>query len=292
MGIIIDKDTRVIVQGITGREGSFHTARMLEYGTKVTGGVTPGKGGTKVNGLPVFDTVKESVKITSADASVIFVPPAFAAEAVLEAVFAGIRIIVCITEGIPVQDMLKIKKVADETDTIMIGPNCPGLINVGESKMGILPDNIFTKGPVGLISRSGTLTYEVVDELTRRGLGQTTCIGIGGDPVTGTSFKRLLKLFEEDDETEVIVLIGEIGGSMEEEAAEFIKTSKKPVIAFIAGKTAPEGKRMGHAGAIISGSSGTAEGKIEAFLQAGVPVADTVPEIAHMVETALNTKIL
>ncbi len=289
MGIIVNKDTRVIVQGITGREGSFHAARMLEYGTKVVGGVTPGKGGREINGLPVFDTVKEAVEKTSANATVIFVPSAFAADAVMEAIFAGIRIVICITEGIPALDMLKVKKLVDETGTLMIGPNCPGLITVDESKLGILPGRIFKKGHVGLISRSGTLTYEVVDELTRRGLGQTTCIGVGGDPILGTSFKNLLKLFEKDDETEVVVLIGEIGGSMEEEAAEFIKISKKPVVAFIAGKTAPEGKRMGHAGAIVSGSSGTAEGKIKAFRLAGVPVADTVPEIAEMVEAVLKT---
>lgn len=288
MGIIINKDTRVLVQGITGREGSFHAARMLEYGTKVVGGVTPGKGGGEIDGLPVFNTVKEAVEKTPADATVIFVPSAFAADAIMEAIFAGIRIVVCITEGVPALDMLKVKKLVDETGTLMIGPNCPGLITVDESKLGILPGRIFKKGPVGLISRSGTLTYEVVDELTRRGLGQTTCIGVGGDPILGTSFRNLLKLFEDDDETEVVVLIGEIGGSMEEEAAEFIKTSKKPVVAFIAGKTAPEGKRMGHAGAIVSGSSGTAEGKIEAFKKAGVPVADTVPEIADMVEAALK----
>ena len=289
MGIIVNKDTRVIVQGITGREGSFHAARMLEYGTKVVGGVTPGKGGREINGLPVFNTVKEAVEKTSANASVIFVPSTFAADAVMEAIFAGIRIVVCITEGIPALDMLKVKKLVDETGTLMIGPNCPGLITVDESKLGILPGRIFKRGNVGLISRSGTLTYEVVDELTRRGLGQTTCIGVGGDPILGTSFKNLLKLFEYDEATEVVVLIGEIGGSMEEEAAEYIKTSKKPVVAFIAGKTAPEGKRMGHAGAIVSGSSGTAEGKIKAFKQAGVPVADTVPEIADMVEALLKT---
>lgn len=290
MGIIVDKDTRVIIQGITGREGSFHAARMMEYGTKVAGGVTPGKGGREINGLPVFNTVKEAVEKTSANASVIFVPSAFAADAVMEAIFAGIRIVICITEGIPSLDMLKVKKLVDETGTLMIGPNCPGLITVDESKLGILPGRIFKKGPVGLISRSGTLTYEVVDELTRRGLGQTTCIGVGGDPILGTSFKNLLKLFEDDEETEVVVLIGEIGGSMEEEAAEYIKTSKKPVVAFIAGKTAPEGKRMGHAGAIVSGSSGTAEGKIEAFKHAGVPVADTVPEIADLVNSILKQK--
>ena len=292
MGIIVDENTRVIVQGITGREGSFHTAKMIEYGTNVVGGVTPGKGGQEINSVPVFNTVKEAVEKTGANATVIFVPPRFAADAVMEAIYGGIRVVVCITEGIPAKEMLKIRKLVEETGTVMIGPNCPGLITVDKVKMGILPGRIFTKGSVGLISRSGTLTYEVVDELTRHNIGQTTCIGIGGDPVLGTSFKKLLALFEEDDETELVVLIGEIGGSMEEEAAEFIKTSKKPVVAFVAGKTAPKGKRMGHAGAIVSGSSGTAEGKVKAFREAGVPVADTVPEIAEIIEKMVKQKSL
>jgi len=288
MGIVVGRDTRVIVQGITGREGNFHAVKMKEYGTYVVGGVTPGKGGQTVNGFPVFNTVRDAVENTGANASVIFVPARFAPDAIMEAMDAGIRVIVCITEGLPVQDMLRVKAVADKTGTILIGPNCPGIITVGVTKLGIMPGRIFKKGPVGLISRSGTLTYEVVDELTRAGLGQSTCIGIGGDPILGTSFTDLLKLFENDDETEVIVLIGEIGGSMEEESAEFIKTYKKPVVSFIAGKTAPKGKRMGHAGAIVSGSSGTAEGKVKAFKKAGVPVADTVPEIVEMTAEILE----
>lgn len=288
MGIVVDKNTKVIVQGITGREGSFHARKMREYGTKVVGGVTPGKGGQEMDGIPVFNTVEEAVAKTEANASVIFVPSAYASDAILEAIYAGIRTIVCITEGLPVQEMVKVKKVVDDTGTILIGPNCPGIITVDEAKLGIMPGNIFKKGNLGLISRSGTLTYEVVDALSRAGLGQTTCIGIGGDPILGTSFKQMLELFEKDDDTKAIVLIGEIGGNMEEEAAEYIKTSTKPVVAFIAGKTAPPGKRMGHAGAIISGSSGTADAKIKAFQEANVPVADTVPEIVEMAQKLLE----
>ena len=289
MGILIDKNTKVIVQGITGREGSFHTLRMKEYGTNVAGGVTPGRGKTDLSGIPIFDTVKEAAEKTGAEASVIFVPSAYAADAVMEAVFGGIKIIVCITEGIPLQDMLKVKDAADRAGVILIGPNCPGIVTVDEAKLGIIPGSIFKKGPVGLISRSGTLTYEVVDQLTRSGIGQTTCIGIGGDPVPGSSFTDMLKLFDEDDETQAVVLIGEIGGSMEEEAAFYVKTQgRKPVAAFIAGKTAPEGKRMGHAGAIISGSSGTAEAKTQAFKKAGIPTADTIPEIIDIVSSMLK----
>ncbi|MCD4782938.1 MAG: succinate--CoA ligase subunit alpha [Candidatus Eremiobacteraeota bacterium] len=288
MGIVVGKDTKVLVQGITGREGNFHATKMKEYGTNVVGGVTPGKGGQIANGFPVFNTVKDAVEKTGANASVIFVPARFACDAIMEAMDSRIRVVACITEGLPVHDMLKVKSVAEKTGTVLIGPNCPGIITVGVTKLGIMPGRIFKKGPLGLISRSGTLTYEVVDELSRAGLGQTTCIGIGGDPILGTSFTDLLKLFEEDDETEAVILIGEIGGSMEEEAAEFIKTSKKPVVSFIAGKTAPPGKRMGHAGAIVSGSSGTAKGKVKAFNEAGVPVADTVPEIVEIAAKILK----
>jgi len=288
MGVVVGNNTRVIVQGITGREGKFHALRMRTYGTNVVGGVTPGKGGLDVEGIPVFNTVGEAVKKTGADSSVIFVPPAFCADAMLESMRAGIRNIVCITEGIPVQDMVKVKDVVNETGTILIGPNCPGIITVEEALLGILPGHIFKKGNVGLISRSGTLTYEVVDELTRNGVGQSTCIGIGGDPILGTSFKDMLRLFRNDRKTRVVVLIGEIGGSMEEEAAAWLKENPMNVVVFIAGKTAPEGKRMGHAGAIVSGSSGTARGKIEAFQNAGIPVADTVPEIMDMVKDILE----
>lgn len=289
MGILIDKNTKVIVQGITGREGSFHTLRMKEYGTNVAGGVTPGRGKTDLSGIPIFDTVKEAAEKTGAEASVIFVPSAYAADAVMEAVFGGIKIIVCITEGIPLQDMLKVKDAADRAGVVLIGPNCPGIVTVDEAKLGIIPRRIFKKGPVGLISRSGTLTYEVVDLLTRSGIGQTTCIGIGGDPVPGSSFTDMLKLFDEDDETKAVALIGEIGGSIEEEAAFYVQTQgRKPVAAFIAGKTAPEGKRMGHAGAIISGSSGTAQAKMEAFEKAGIPTADTIPEIIDLVSNMLK----
>jgi succinyl-CoA synthetase alpha subunit len=292
MGIIAGKDTRVIVQGITGREGRFHALRMKSYGTRVVAGVSPGKGGLDVEGIPVFNTVGDAVQNTGADASVIFVPPPCCADAMLEAMRSGIRRVVCITEGIPVQDVVRVKDVVDETGTILIGPNCPGVITVEESLLGILPGHIFKKGRVGLISRSGTLTYEVVDALSRAGIGQSTCIGIGGDPVLGTSFLQILRLFHDDPDTDAVVLIGEIGGSMEEEAAAWLKENPMKTVVFIAGRTAPEGKRMGHAGAIVSGSSGTAQGKIDAALAAGLPVADTVPQIVEEVSRILAGQAL
>jgi len=288
MAVLVDKNTRVLVQGITGREGEFHTRQMLEYGTQVVAGVTPGKGGQEVLGVPVFDTVKQAVTATGADASVVFVPAPFAADAVLEAADAGVRLIVCITEGIPVQDMVKTGALLRQKGVRLIGPNCPGIMTAGQCKIGIMPGNIFTPGPVGLISRSGTLTYEIVDLLTKSGLGQSTCIGIGGDPVLGSTFVDLLPLFEADAETEAIVLVGEIGGSDEEIAAEYIRTMRKPVIGFISGRTAPPGKRMGHAGAIISGRTGTPQAKVDALRAAGVPVADALYEIPELVKQALG----
>lgn len=287
MAVLIDKNTRVLVQGITGREGEFHTRQMLEYGTQVVAGVTPGKGGQEVLGVPVFDTVKQAVAATGADASVIFVPAPFAADAVLEAADAGLRLVVCITEGIPVQDMVKTVALVRQKGVRLIGPNCPGLVTAGQCKLGIMPGNIFTPGPVGLISRSGTLTYEIVDLLTKAGLGQSTCIGIGGDPVLGSTFVDLLPLFEEDPDTQAVVLVGEIGGSDEEIAAEYIRTMRKPVVGFISGRTAPPGKRMGHAGAIISGRTGTPQAKVDALRAAGVPVAEALYEIPDLVKQAL-----
>jgi succinyl-CoA synthetase alpha subunit len=290
MAVLIDKNTRVLVQGITGREGEFHTRQMLEYGTQVVAGVTPGKGGQEVLGVPVFDTVKQAVAATGADASVIFVPAPFAADAVLEAADAGVRLIVCITEGIPVQDMVKTVALVRQKGVRLIGPNCPGMMTAGQCKIGIMPGNIFTPGPVGLISRSGTLTYEIVDLLTKAGLGQSTCIGIGGDPVLGSTFVDLLPLFEADAETQAIVLVGEIGGSDEEVAAEYIRAMRKPVVGFISGRTAPPGKRMGHAGAIISGRTGTPQAKVDALRAAGVPVADALYEIPELVKQALGRR--
>jgi len=290
MAVLIDQNTRVLVQGITGREGEFHTRQMLEYGTQVVAGVTPGKGGQEVLGVPVFDTVKQAVAATGADASVIFVPAPFAADAVLEAADAGVRLVVCITEGIPVQDMVKTVALVRQKGVRLIGPNCPGIMTAGQCKIGIMPGNIFTPGPVGLISRSGTLTYEIVDLLTKSGLGQSTCIGIGGDPVLGSTFADLLPLFEADAETQAIVLVGEIGGSDEEIAAEYIRTMRKPVVGFISGRSAPPGKRMGHAGAIISGRTGTPQAKVDALRAAGVPVADALYEIPELVKQALGRR--
>ncbi len=284
MSILVGKDTRLVVQGITGREGEFHTLRMIEYGTNVVAGVTPGKGGGWVNGVPVFDTIREAVAATEANTSIIFVPARFAPDAMYEAADGGISLIVCITEGIPILDMLKVRAYLDQKGVRLIGPNCPGIITPGECKVGIMPAYIHTPGSVGVISRSGTLTYEVVNELSLRGLGQSTCVGIGGDPIIGSDFIDMLTLFEEDPLTEQVVLIGEIGGSDEERAADFIATNMtKPVTAFIAGRTAPPGKRMGHAGAIISGGTGTAAEKVEALEAVGVKVARHPAEIAELV---------
>ncbi len=289
MSILINKDTKVIVQGITGRDGAFHTSKMKAYGTNIVGGISPGKGGMEVEGVPVFNTVEEAVKATGADASIIFVPAPFAGDAILEASYAGVDLVICITEGVPVQDMIKATPVLKQNGTKMIGANCPGLITTDECLIGILPGNIFKKGNVGLISRSGTLTYEVVDMLTESGLGQTTCVGIGGDSVSGLYFKDLLEMYENDPETEAVVLIGEIGGDAEEQAAQYIKDKMtKPVVAFIAGQSAPPGKRMGHAGAIISSGAGTAEEKIKAFTAAGVPVAKEPGEIPGLVKEKLG----
>ena len=287
MSILLDKTTRVIVQGITGREGQFHTRNMKAAGTNLVGGVTPGKGGTEVEGLPVFDTVAEAKATTDAEASCIFVPPAGAADAIREAASSGIGLIVCITEGSPVIDMTRAMLVVREYGARLIGPNCPGMCTPSQGKIGIIPYQIFTPGPVGFISRSGTLTYEVVALLTEAGLGQSTCIGIGGDPIIGSTFVDYLKLFETDPGTRAIVMCGEIGGSDEEDAAEYIKTMSKPVVAFISGRTAPPGKRMGHAGAIISGNTGTAQGKVAALQEANAPVADTIFEIPDLVKKAL-----
>ncbi|MFB6105712.1 MAG: succinate--CoA ligase subunit alpha [Halobacteriaceae archaeon] len=289
MSILVDEDTRVIVQGITGGEGRFHTEQMMEYGTNVVGGTSPGKGGQEVAGVPVFDTVEAAVEETDADASVVFVPPAFAADAMFEALDTSLDLVVAITEGVPTQDMSKVYRRLGEVDTHLVGPNCPGVITPGESKLGILPGNIFADGNVGLVSRSGTLTYQVVDNLTQRGIGQTTAVGIGGDPIIGTDFIDALSLFEDDPETEAVVMCGEIGGEDEEEAAAFIaEEMDTPVAGFIAGRTAPPGKRMGHAGAIVSGSgTGTAQSKIDALNEAGVPVGDTPDEVADDVEDLL-----
>ena len=290
MSILVDDDTRVVVQGITGGEGSFHTEQMMEYGTTVVAGAVPGKGGQEVQGVPVYDTVHDAVAEEDADASVVFVPPAFAADAMFEALDTSLDLVVAITEGVPTQDMSKVYRRLSETDTHLIGPNCPGIITPGEAKLGILPGNIFSDGNVGLVSRSGTLTYQVVDNLTQRGIGQTTAVGIGGDPIIGTSFVDALELFEADTETKAVVMCGEIGGEDEEQAAQFIaQEMDTPVAGFIAGRTAPPGKRMGHAGAIVSGSgTGTAESKIEALNDAGVPVGDTPEEVADSVEGFLS----
>jgi succinyl-CoA synthetase alpha subunit len=286
MSILVDKNTRVLVQGITGREGTFHSRQMLEYGTQVVAGVTPGKGGQwAVDGkVPVFDTVKEAVEATDANASIVYVPARFAPDAILEATDAGLPVVVCITEGIPVQDMIRVRAYVAQKGTRLIGPNCPGVITPGEAKVGIMPGQIHRPGPVGVVSRSGTLTYEVVYALTLRGIGQSTCVGIGGDPIIGSNFIEILELFERDLLTEQVVLIGEIGGNDEERAADFIAAKmSKPVVAFIAGRTAPPGKRMGHAGAIIQGGSGTAGEKIEALQAVGVQVAEHPEQIADLV---------
>jgi succinyl-CoA synthetase alpha subunit len=288
MSILINNDTKVIVQGITGKEGQFHTRQMLDYGTKIVAGVTPHKGGSEVQGLPVFDTVEQAVLKTKAEASIIFVPALSCADAIFEAIDSGIKIIVCITEGIPVHDMVKVIRMANYKNVTLIGPNSPGLISVGEAKLGIMPGNIFTPGPVALLSRSGTLTYQVVDELTKAGLGQTSCIGVGGDPLIGTPFIKLLPLLKKDKATKAVVIIGEIGGSDEEEAAAYLAEHKLPAVAFVAGRTAPEGKKMGHAGAIISGGKGTAEAKVEAFNRAKVPVATSTSDIITKLKKILK----
>jgi len=289
MSILVDKDTRVLCQGITGRAGRFHTAQCLEYGTQVVGGVTPGKGGSTVDGLPVFDTVAEAVEETGAEATMIFVPPPFAADAILEAVDAAVRLIVAITEGIPVLDMVRVMAVVGCSESVLIGPNCPGVITPDQCKIGIMPGYIHRPGPVGVISRSGTLTYEAVWQLTQRGLGQSTCVGLGGDPVVGTSFVDLLQRFATDPQTEAILLIGEIGGTAEEEVAAWVRSNfNKPVAAFIAGRTAPPGKRMGHAGAIISGGQGSAAEKIASLEAAGIVVATSPAEMGEAVQRAMK----
>ncbi len=293
MAIFIDKDTRLVVQGITGRDGSFHTGQMMEYGTQVVAGVTPGKGGQTFQGpngrtVPIFNTMDEAVAKTGANTSVVYVPPAFAADAVLEAADSGVKLVVAITEGIPVLDMARAHAFARDHGVRVIGPNCPGLISPGKSKVGILPAQIVAEGPIGLVSRSGTLTYEAVFQLTHVGLGQTTCVGIGGDPLIGTDFIDCLKAFEEDPDTTAVVMIGEIGGTDEQEAAAFVSSHmKKPVVGFIAGQTAPPGRRMGHAGAIISGSAGTAAEKVKAFQDNGIAVAQRPADIVGLIQQAL-----
>ena len=282
MSILVDKNSKVVVQGITGSEGQFHSNQMLDYGTNIVAGVTPGKGGQKTlkNAIPIFNLVEEAVTETDADTSIIFVPPPFAAEAVIEASSAGIKVIVCITEGVPVQDMLKVKKIIEQNGTRLIGPNCPGIITVEECKLGIMPGFICRKGSIGVISKSGTLTYEAIDQLVNVGLGQTTAIGIGGDPIIGTTMKDCLKLFEADQETDGIIIIGEIGGQMEIEAARWAKNNvTKPIVGFIAGQTAPPGRRMGHAGAIVSGGDDTAKAKMKILDECGIKVAESVAEI-------------
>jgi len=292
MSIWVDKNTKLLVQGITGSVGAFHTKQMLEYGTKIVGGVTPGKAGSKVEGVPVFHTVADAVRGTGANATVIYVPPAFAADAIAEAVDAGVDVVVCITEGIPILDMVKVKRIMAGKNSRLIGPNCPGIITPGECKIGIMPGYIHKPGTIGIVSRSGTLTYEAVHQVTTLGLGQSTCIGIGGDPVNGTNFIDVLAAFEADPKTEAVIMIGEIGGTAEEEAAAFVKANmSKPVIGFVAGQTAPKGKRMGHAGAIISGGKGTAAEKIEAFRAAGISVSEAPSDLGITLAKRLNRAV-
>ncbi len=291
MSILVNKDSRIVVQGITGSEGQFHARQMLDYGTNVVAGVTPGKGGQKTldDRVPVFNSVEEAVEQTGADTSIIFVPPPFAAEAVIEASYAGIKVVVCITEGVPVHDMVKVKKVVDQKGTRLVGPNCPGIITVDECKLGIMPGFICKKGNIGVISKSGTLTYEAIDQLVNVGLGQTTAIGIGGDPIIGTTMKDCIELFEADPETKGIVVIGEIGGQMEIEAARWAKDNvSKPMVGFIAGQTAPPGRRMGHAGAIVSGGGDTAEAKMRILNECGIAVAESVADIGDLMKAAME----
>ena len=290
MSILVDKNTRVVVQGITGKEGSFHTGQMIGYGTKIVAGVTPGKGGTEHEGVPIFDTLAEAVKQTGANASVIYVPPAFAADAIMEAADSALPLVVCITEGIPALDMVRAFDYLRDRNTRLIGPNCPGIISPGRCKIGIMPGHIHIEGRVGVVSRSGTLTYEAVHQLTNLNLGQSTAIGIGGDPVIGTNFVDALSLFEQDDETDAVVMIGEIGGTAEEQAAQFVRDKMtKPVIGFIAGQTAPPGRRMGHAGAIIAGGKGTAAEKMAAMEDAGIRVATSPADLGTRVAEALRS---
>ncbi len=291
MSILVNKDSKIVVQGITGSEGQFHAGQMLDYGTNIVAGVTPGKGGQKTldNRVPVFNSVEEAVEQTGADTSIIFVPPPFAAEAVIEASYAGIKVVVCITEGVPIHDMVKVKKVVDQNGTRLVGPNCPGIITVDECKLGIMPGFICKKGNIGVISKSGTLTYEAIDQLVNVGLGQTTAIGIGGDPIIGTTMKDCLELFEADPETEGMVIIGEIGGQMEIEAARWAKDNvSKPMVGFIAGQTAPPGRRMGHAGAIVSGGDDTAVAKMRILKECGISVAESVADIGDLMKAAME----
>jgi len=291
VSILVNKQTKVVTQGITGATGQFHTRACRDYGSQMVAGVTPGKGGTDFEGIPIFDTVQQAVAATGADASVIYVPPPFAADAIMEAADAGVGLVVCITEGIPVLDMVRTKRYLDSRPTRLVGPNCPGVITPGECKIGIMPGYIHKPGAIGVVSRSGTLTYEAVHQLTRLGLGQSTCVGIGGDPIIGTGFIDVLRLFNEDPRTEGVILIGEIGGSAEEAAADYVRAHmKKPVVAFIAGQTAPPGKRMGHAGAIIAGGRGTAADKIKAFESAGIRVAQSPAELGSTMAVALKER--
>ena len=289
MSILVDKTTKVLVCGMTGREGGFHTKQMIEYGTKVVAGVTPGKGGSEVDHVPIFDTVKEAITQTGANAALIFVPAPYASDSLLECEAAGVPFVSLITEGIPVQDMVRAaNKIRRNGKTRLLGGNCAGIITPNECKMGIMPGHIFAKGPIGLVSRSGTLTYEIVFELTNAGLGQTTCVGIGGDPIPGTRFIEIMEMFEKDPATEGVVMVGEIGGSDEERAAEYIKTMTKPVVGFISGRTAPPGKRMGHAGAIISGNAGSPQSKVDALIAAGAKVADRTSDVPQLMKQLLN----
>jgi len=292
MSILVNKNTKVLVAGMTGREGSFHTQQMIEYGTHVVAGVTPGKGGQELFGVPIFNTAEEAVAKTGADAALVFVPAPFAADSVLECEAAGIPFITLITEGVPIQDSLRmVTRINTQGKSKLLGGNCAGIITPGECKMGIMPGHIFAPGPIGMVSRSGTLTYEIVWELTQAGLGQTTCVGIGGDPLPGLRFREVLEMFEADDATQAVVMVGEIGGSDEEEGAEFIKTMRKPVVGFISGRSAPPGKRMGHAGAIISGNTGSPQGKVEALRSAGASVADQTSDVPGLIKKALGVGV-